>query len=448
MWGHDVLVVTKPHGSSPPLAESIPPSTGKLFDLLGVRHLFDTAGFVRSTGNTVWWGGEETRVEPFAQAQWGWQVTTDRVAALLQRAALDAGARIEYRYITAGTALASGAAFVLDCSGRAGVVARANGWRVHEPSHQTIALAVCWQGPDAVSLPDPTQTLIESYPGGWAWSVPTGRRERHVAVMVDPRTSGLARGVASRDVYEAELRKAPRLAALVSRATPVGRPTGWDASMYSSTEVVGQNVLLVGDAGSFIDPVSSAGVKKALASGWLAAVATHTSLVRPEMRASALAFFAAREKDIYDAFRAMTARVLADAAAGHRHPFWSDRAEPAAAGEDQGAREAFERIRAADAIFLGRPANVSVEPRPAVSATEIVLEDRLVSPACPAGIRYLHDVDLILLTTLAPEHQRVPDLYDDYCRRAAPVAVTDFLRALAAAVAQGWLAWVDGDGTS
>ena len=34
--------------------------------------------------------------------------------------------------------------------------------------------------------------------------------------------------------------------------------------------------LLAGDAGSFIDPLSSAGVKKALASAWLAAVAVST----------------------------------------------------------------------------------------------------------------------------------------------------------------------------
>ena len=43
--------------------------------------------------------------------------------------------------------------------------------------------------------------------------------------------------------------------------------------MYDATRFVDGDVLLVGDAGSFLDPLSSAGVKKALASGWLAAVA-------------------------------------------------------------------------------------------------------------------------------------------------------------------------------
>lgn len=74
-------------------------------------------------------------------------------------------------------------------------------------------------------------------------------------------------------------------------------------------------MLLVGDAGSFVDPLSSAGVKKALASGWLAAVAVHTALVRPAMRDAAFRFFAAREREMYASLRAMTERHLGDAAA-------------------------------------------------------------------------------------------------------------------------------------
>ena len=45
-----------------------------------------------------------------------------------------------------------------------------------------------------------------------------------------------------------------------------------DASLYFSGAYAGPQFLLVGDAGSFIDPLSSFGVKKALASAWLAAV--------------------------------------------------------------------------------------------------------------------------------------------------------------------------------
>src|SRR5262249_36288198 len=140
-------------------------------------------------------------------------------------------------------------------------------------------------------VPDATHTLIESYADGWAWSVPDPAGRRFVAVMVDPRTSALHRGDDARAVYLAEITKTTKFRGLLKSAVLAAGPAGWDASMYSACRYVDGSVLLVGDAGSFIDPLSSAGVKKALASGWLAAVAVHTALVHPEMRSHALEFF-------------------------------------------------------------------------------------------------------------------------------------------------------------
>jgi hypothetical protein len=82
---------------------------------------------------------------------------------------------------------------------------------------------------------------------------------------------------------------------------------------------------------------------------------------------------------------------------------------------------------------------VVVQPRPAVSGTEIVLESRIVGPDLPSGIRFVRDVDVIALVDLAPSHSEVPDLFDAYCRTSGPVALPDFLYALATALAKGWL---------
>src|ERR687896_529919 len=145
------------------------------------------------------------------------------------------------------------------------------------------------------------------------WSVPAAGGVRYVAAMVDPRATERAAGGA-RAVYLAEIAKTNRFAALLHDAHLEDGPAGWDASMYSSQHYADERVLLAGDAGSFIDPLSSAGVKKALASGWLAAVATHTALVRPAMRHVAFEFFDAREREIYEHFLALTRRFLTDAA--------------------------------------------------------------------------------------------------------------------------------------
>ena len=437
LWGHRVVLRTKPHPSSPKLAESIPPSTQKLFDVLGVRGDVDRAGFIRSTGNTVWWGSE-ARVEPFVGGARGWQVTASELAGVLLDAATAAGVMIERATARDGAADGVEAAFTMDCTGRAGVIARAADLRLAEPGDHTVAVVATWHKAQ-FDLPDATHTVLESYADGWAWSVPLGAG-RAVAVMVDRRRSNLARDRAAREVYDLEIQKTTRFRALLADATMVDGPFGWDASMYSSRRYVVDHRLLVGDAASFIDPLSSAGIKKALASAWLAAVAVHTSLVRPSMRQLALDFYAAREAEVYRAFRTMARRFLAGAAAAHDHPFWSDRTDPEDHDDDRADVEAaFHRIRQYDAVRLRRSDEVRIETLPAVSGREIVLEPRLVTSATPQGVRFVADVDVLALVDLAPSMGSVPDLFDAYNRHAAPVGLPEFLTALSTAVARRWL---------
>jgi halogenation protein CepH len=448
LWGHDVRVVTLPDTTAPRrvLAESLPPSCRKLFDVIGITDSIDSAGFIRSTGNTVWWGDQSTRTELFANGQRGWQVTTEKLAALLLASARAAGVNVSEARITPSDVDAAPESIVLDCTGRNGVVGRARGWRQYESSLKTVALVGVWRRTDEWDLDDGTHTLIESYVDGWMWSVPVAGPStlRYVAAMVDPRSTELA-PAAARAVYLAEIAKTRRFARLLSDATLERGPAGWDASMYSSTSYADDRVLLVGDAGSFIDPLSSAGVKKALASGWLAAVAAHTALVRPALRTTAFRFFESRERDIYTQFRALTQRFLAEAAVGHAHPFWGDRIGgiEQAADDDTPAdavARAFDRLRSSPTLALRRAETVRVEDRPAVDGCEIVLQRRVVK-ASGEGVRYLHDVDVVALLDMAPQFDDVGMLFDAYVRQQAPVAPPDFLTALAAVVANGWLAW-------
>jgi flavin-dependent dehydrogenase len=446
LWDHHVVLVTKPASPLTSLPESIPPSAGKLFDVLGVREAMDEAGFIRSTGNTVWWGSTDARHETFANGARGWQVTASRLEPILQRAAAAGGAHIEHGRLTAEQAAGRGATFVLDCTGRTGVISRARGWRVFEAAHRTVALVGEWRAPAPFDVRDPSHTVIESYHNGWAWSVPTAADRRCIALMVDPRTSDLAHDRTAREVYRAEIAKTAALAHLVRNATLTEGPVGWDASMYSATRYAQDDVLLVGDAGSFIDPLSSIGVKKALASGWLAAVATHTALIRPAMRQIALDFFSAREAEIYTTFRSMTSQYLAEAATAHAHPFWGDRSQgdvETMADEAASISAAYDRIRTAQSISLKPARSLRVEDRPSVSGAEIVMEPRIVSDTRPAGVRYVSDVDILTLIDMAPAFRQVPDLFEAYSRLHAPVALPDFLTALSTLVANEWLVFDD-----
>jgi flavin-dependent dehydrogenase len=447
MWNHDVTLAARPaSAASSALPESLTPSCQKFFDLLGIDRYVEAAGFVRTTGNTVWWGAANPRVEMFAGGARGWQATAPVLERVMQEAAREAGVRVEQAALSPDAASARPAVFRIDATGRAGLLARARAGRRHEEGHRTVALGATWRR-TAWPLPDPTHTLVESYADGWAWSVPIDEARRAVTVMVDPRTTTMTRGEGAHAAYAAELAKTLRMAALVADAELVEGPHGWDASMYHSTTYAGPGWLVAGDAASFVDPLSSSGVKKALASGWLAAIAVHTALVRPAMADIALRFFADREAEVYARFLSLTRRFLREAAGGQGHPFWAERAEmgereaerAALDGEREAVVAAHERLRAAPQLALQRGPGIRIESRPAISGAEIVLEPRVVTDTDPTGIRFLHDVDIVTLLELAPYHRQVPDLYEACVRRAGPMDLGSFVTALATAVARGWL---------
>jgi hypothetical protein len=265
--------------------------------------------------------------------------------------------------------------------------------------------------------------------------------------MVDPRTSALVRGDGARATYLAELQKTTRFRELLSDATAVGAPVGWDASMYHSAQYAGEDWLVAGDAASFVDPLSSSGVKKALASGWLAAIVVHTTLTTPAMGATARQFFADREAEMYRGFLALTNQYLGEASVGQRHPFWTDRVEAvdgqggtSPSGAERPAVEAaFERLRASPSLRVARSGRVRVEPRPAIHGSTIVMEARLVAEEGGAGVRFLNDVDVVALVELAPGCGEVADLFDACVRRSGPIDLAAFLTALSTVIARGWL---------
>jgi flavin-dependent dehydrogenase len=458
LWGRDVVLVARPPARERDLPESLTPSCQKLFDLMQIAPAIEQEGFVRSTGHTVWWGTADTRIEPFADGARGWQVSSGRLSRVMLAQAAASGARVRYGVPALDDVVAWPARYRLDCTGRAGVLAKPYGQRHYEAGHRTVALVGVWRRDDAWPLDDPSHTLLESYEDGWAWSVPLDAHDRALAVMVDPRTSALARGEAlargdtlahgehADTVYRAEVGKTRHLARCVDGAALVDRPAGWDASMYRSTTLTGDDWLLVGDAGSFVDPLSSAGVKKAMASAWLAAVAVNTALTDAAMTGPAFDLFRTREAATYRRFLDLTRAHLADAGRGapDPHPFWSDRSAAADPGAEPGLdrtaiEDAFDRLKYADSLLLRRSPGVRIETRPALGERLMTLEPHLVTDELPEGVRFVLDVDVAVLVDAADRARDVPSLHGLYIARAGPVSWPTFLTALATAIARNWL---------
>ena len=465
-WGHAVAVIGRAP-RHPPLAESLPPSCARLFDQLGVRAAVDGAGFVRATGNTVQWADHGRRVELFDAGARGYQVPRDKFDALLSNIARVAGATVhgdatvrdvergddgvwsvEYETPAGRGREALHAHWVLDCSGRSGVVAR-RGWRSPETSARTTAVVGVWDSTAPWPLEDDTHTLVESYSGGWAWSVPVSASRRYVTVMLDPSITALPGRARLGGAYHTELGRTASLKALVARATLVGAPWACDASPYSADQVYAERILLVGDAASFVDPLSSFGVKKALASAWLAAVAVHTAQTDPAMTSPALELFAQRECAMYDHLQRQSAALAREAAGAHESGFWLGRADAAFDGAADDARDeldvaalrsdrrvlaAFEELKRRPAVNLRASDALRVIERATVRGHRVVLEEHLVAPAWPGGVRYCRNIDLVLITQLAGRFDQVPDLFDAYNRAAPHAPLPDFLGALSALV--------------
>ncbi len=484
-WGHRVLVLTKGIDRTRGLAESLPPSTRKLLATIGVLDELEQAGFYRTTGNTVWWGSRERRIENFDPAgdASGFQVFRPDLDQLLRDSAARAGAtvlddvtvreaqvpaispaasqdpsqaagddglsRVEYEQAGVRTTVAC--RYVLDCSGRAGVIAR-QGFRRYEPGGRMQAFIGIWQRQAGWDLPDETQTLVETYEDGWSWSVPVARTTRHVGAMLDATTTRITRGPTIEDAYRAELAKTRELRTLMRDAT-LRHVWACDASLYASDAYAGPGFLLVGDAGSFIDPLSSFGVKKALASAWLAAIVVHTSLTHADRHTIALEFFARWERQIYASNLRRTREFARRAHAQHPAAFWDARATSASDAVDADDHDvddatllrapdvlaAFEMFRRSPSIDLIWTEPRRFEKRAVIRDREIVLEDAVALPAAGVSVRYLAGVDLVTLGELACQHRQVSELYEAYCRAHAPVSLPGFLGSLSVLLANGVL---------
>jgi len=434
-WGYAVGVFTPPPSKRPPLAECLPPSTCKLFRFLGIDDAIDRAGFLRTTGNTVWWGKSRRRVEQYA-AGYGYQIVRGDFDRLLSDLAIEAGARVDMTKVARNDL--PPARIVIDCSGRAGVLARA--YRQPENKSSTVALCGIWHSDRGWKLPDASHTLVEAYGDGWAWSVPVSATTRYVAFMVGPGETRIRRGEGLEAAYLAELAKTRAFQRIFRRSALEQKPWGADASTYSSRQYSGPGFLLAGDAASFIDPLSSFGVKKAMASAWVAAVVVNTCLTHPKMQEAALRFYDERERRVYEAYRHQSARMFGDAAG--RNPFWTHRSDPDSGEPEQDhqkVQDALVWLKKQPSLSLRRAAGVRIEPRPRIEGREVILKDALVLSATGEMLDFIENVDLSRLLEIAERCSQVPQMFEAYNRAGPSVALPNFLAALSSLVARGVL---------
>jgi len=261
---------------------------------------------------------------------------------------------------------------------------------------------------------------------------------RFVAFMVDPHESQPARSKGLESAYLGELAKTRAFRGIFSPRQLAIAPWCRDASPYYSRRYAGSGYLLAGDAGSFIDPLSSFGIKKAMVSAWMAAVVAKTCIRNPSMQSTAIEFFNEREREVYANYRKHSAAWFR--ASAWQGMFWAKRSEPEDTEEPlvnpDDARRALESLKSSASIHLQLADGIAIEKRAGIEGHDLVLHDALVGPCLAKPLDYIASVNLARLSQIAGQHSQVPELYEAYNRSNAPVPLPNFLTALATLIAK------------
>jgi len=322
------------------IGETLAPGGRQILEGLGCWERVRKAGAVESHGTIASWGSDEPYENDFVFSARGSGWHLDRTgfdAALigcveaagveLWRGARFAAAARErdgaWRLIIAdrGERHAIRAAVVIDATGRAASFASRQGAeRLVDDQLTGVAVLCRFDGDDGVR---DARTLVEAQRDGWWYSaaVPAGRIV--IAWMSD---ADLVRrdGLKDPQRWLHGLGAAPLTRARLDRCTPDWPVRIWSARSERLRDVCGDQWIAIGDAASAFDPLSSAGVIKALYSGKLGAFAVLDLLRGVSTGFERYRRYVERE---YAEYRTTRARFYGQEGRWPDSAFWSRRTE-------------------------------------------------------------------------------------------------------------------------
>jgi len=154
---------------------------------------------------------------------------------------------------------------------------------------------------DVPSAPDTTAIFFDAdYFPGYAWVFPTGDGGANVGMGMVMDVSRRY-GINLRERFLRWLDHDPGLRAMLGGASRQGRIVGWPLTGYLGDHGnYGERVLVVGDAGRFIDPINGEGIHTALESARVAADVADKALTAGDLSAVALSEYEQRWRAKFD----------------------------------------------------------------------------------------------------------------------------------------------------
>ena len=432
-FGYRVVLLEKRHFPRHQIGESLTPQILPLLDFVGVRQQVEAAGFLRMIGHTVCWGNAKPRTSYYStdHTRYGFQTWRADFDNLLLSHTRDAGVQVIEGLAVDDVRVESGtnatvctqqgvltSDFFIDASGHAGILARQN-LRQRDDTYRTLALTGYWRDATGPAGADFANTLLETYRGGLVWSVPLHNGLRNVTLLIDWQEGTQIRRVGLAKFYRTELRQAPYISGFLAAAQLAGPPQVFDATWYTASDFAGERFLLVGDAGLFIDPLSSEGVHKAMASAITGAIAVNTILKRPTMAPHAIRFYNESQQNTYESHYRQSAQYYGGEQRWQERPFWHKRTM-----QVQGSRFKVQSSTQPDPRPLTSGSHsvsalriapgVTIEERPVIEGSYVELREVIVAPSYPRGVRVLQQVYLPRLLAIVSHQSAIVDIMTHY----------------------------------
>jgi flavin-dependent dehydrogenase len=309
------------------IGESLLASVNEVIDAIGATDLVRREGFPQKWGATfITADGAVERFADFAVARDApqpqtWQVPRERFDELLLRHAATCGADVRERHRVTDLAFDDSgvtvtyaadddkvrqmrARAVIDASGRAALLARRFALRIDEPTLANVAVFAHFaRVPRGEGRRAGDIRVVARADLGWFWLIPIDDELTSVGVVLPQAAFKALSGTPPEDVLARLIADTPAVAGLMrdaERRWPVRVERDFS---YAARRYAGDRFVLVGDAGSFLDPVFSSGVAIALESGLEGARAIDAALTRGDCSARAFRTFERRQRARYQSFR-------------------------------------------------------------------------------------------------------------------------------------------------
>ena len=293
--GYSVLVLEREEFPRFHIGESLLTYTADVLDQLGLLDRISQSGFVikngiELTGTEGSFRRLDLRHIGENRRPWTFHVERSHFDQILLDAAaetpgvtvaqkarvislLDSGERLTgVRYALDGQEREASARFVIDASGRAGVVARGLKLRKTDNTLKMAAVFKHFGELDERNNPGTEGDIQLGLHGeGWLWAIPIRPDTISVGCMVPAE---ILRASRPQEVFSSYLERVPRIRERIRGTTAVRDLAGENNFEYHCDTLAGPGYFIVGDAGCFTDPVFSGGVLLALTTGRRAAEET------------------------------------------------------------------------------------------------------------------------------------------------------------------------------